>query len=461
MTSKIPVKSQICRLVTVGTETEQNGIVPDCAEQAGAPLPASVPVAALPELFVAEVHMSGLFEKKILLGVTGGIAAYKAADLVRQLRQHGAQMKVVMTESAQAFIAPLTFQALSGQPVHTQLLDSEAEAGMGHIQLAKWADFLVVAPASANFLARLATGQADDLLTTVCLATGAPIFVAPAMNQAMWRNPATRHNCQIIASRSIRILGPGDGSQACGDVGPGRMLEPPEIVRELEKVARRGLLVGKTVVITAGPTREPLDPVRYISNHSSGKMGYALAVAAREEGASTILISGPTFLEAPFGVETIRVETARQMLDQALALSVGADLFIGCAAVADYAAEQIAPQKIKKEANDELHLRLMKNPDVIGAVAQLPQRPFVVGFAAETEDVLRHARGKLQRKKLDLVIANDVADPAIGFNSDRNAVWLLDAEAEVAFPEQGKQQLARRLMQDIAARLERHNSEKS
>lgn len=405
--------------------------------------------------------MSGLLEKNILLGVTGGIAAYKAAELVRQLRQRGAQVKVVMTDGAQAFVSPLTFQALSGQPVHTELLDPAAEAGMGHIELAKWADFLMVAPASANFLARLATGQADDLLTTVCLATDAPILVAPAMNQAMWRNPATRHNCQVIASRGIRILGPDDGVQACGDVGPGRMLEAQEIASELEKASRGGLLVGRTVVITAGPTREPLDPVRYISNHSSGKMGYALAAAAREEGAKTLLISGPTFLEAPFGVETIRVETARQMLGAALARSAGADLFIACAAVADYAPEQIAPQKIKKGTSDELHLRLVKNPDVVASVAQLPQRPFVVGFAAETQDLLRYARGKLQSKKLDLIIANDVADPAIGFNSDRNAVWLVDAETEVAYPEQDKQQLARRLMQDIAARLERHNSGKS
>lgn len=405
--------------------------------------------------------MSGLFEKNIVLGVTGGIAAYKAAELVRLLAQRGTTVKVVMTEGAQAFVAPLTFQALSGQPVHTQLLDPAAEAGMGHIELAKWADLLVVAPASANFLARLATGQADDLLATVCLATSAPILVAPAMNQAMWCNPATRDNCQIISARGIRILGPGEGAQACGDVGPGRMLEAQEIVAELEAFSCAGLLAGKTVVITAGPTREPLDPVRYLSNHSSGKMGYALAAAAREEGAKVILISGPTALEKPLGVVTISVETARQMHDEALAVAAGADVFIGCAAVADYAPEQVASQKIKKEANEALQIRLVKNPDVVAAVAQLSQRPFVVGFAAETENVLPHARGKLQRKKLDLVIANDVANPAIGFNSDRNAVWLLDAEAEVAYPEQSKQQLARRLIQDIAVRLERYNSEKS
>lgn len=405
--------------------------------------------------------MSGLMDKKVLLGVTGGIAAYKAADLVRQLRKHGAQVKVVMTEGAEAFIAPLTFQALSGQPVHTQLLDPTAEAGMGHIELARWADLLLVAPASANFLARLAMGQADDLLTTVCLAAGAPIMVAPAMNQGMWRNPATRHNCQLIASRGIRVIGPDEGEQACGDIGPGRMLDAQNIIIELEKVVGSGVLRGKTVVVTAGPTREPLDPVRYISNHSSGKMGYALAAAAQAEGATTILISGPTALEPPFGVVMIRVETAQQMLEQALANAVAADLFIAAAAVADYAPPQVAAQKIKKEACDEMHLRLVKNPDVVATVAQMPQRPFMVGFAAETEDVLRQARSKLQRKKLDLVIANNVADPSIGFNSDRNAVWMLDAQGETAYPEQDKQQLAGRLMRDIAMHLTRYNSKES
>lgn len=405
--------------------------------------------------------MSGLVDKKIVLGVTGGIAAYKAAELVRQLCQRGAEVKVVMTDSAQAFVAPLTFQALSGQPVHTHLLDPAAEAGMGHIALAKWADLLVVAPASANFLARLVTGQANDLLTTVCLATNASILVAPAMNQAMWHNPATRANCDTLRVRGIRLLGPGEGAQACGDIGQGRMLEAHEIAEELEAFTRTGVLVGKTVVITAGPTREPIDPVRYITNHSSGKMGYALAAAAREEGANTILISGPTALSAPAGVKVIAVETAQQMHQEALAVAAGADLFIGCAAVSDYTPEQVAPQKIKKEANETLQLRLVKNPDVVAAVAQLSRRPFMVGFAAETEEVLHHARGKLQRKQLDLVIANDVANPAIGFNSDRNAVWLLDAQTEVAYPEQSKQQLARQLIQDIAARLARPDSEKS
>ena len=404
------------------------------------------------------MDMSELRDKKIVLGVTGGIAAYKAAELVRQLRQLGALVRVVLTENAQAFIAPLTFQALSGQPVHTHLLDPAAEAGMGHIELAKWADLLLVAPASANFLARLAAGQADDLLTTVCLATDAPILVAPAMNQAMWRNPATRHNCAVISQRSIRILGPNEGEQACGDVGPGRMLEVQDIVHSLSASLQSGRLIGKVVVITAGPTREPLDPVRYISNHSSGKMGYALAAAARQEGAQTILISGPTQLAPPAGVQLIQVETAREMLAQALAKSAGADLFIAAAAVADYAPQTVAEQKIKKEGNSELHLKLVKNPDVVAEVARLEQRPFVVGFAAETEEVLHHAQTKLLRKNLDLIIANDVSDTNIGFNSDNNAVWLLSREDTVEYPVQDKQQLARRLISDIAARLERHNN---
>lgn len=405
--------------------------------------------------------MSELFDRRIVLGVTGGIAAYKAAELVRLLLRGGAQVRVVMTESAQAFIAPLTFQALSGQPVHTHLLDPAAEAGMGHIELAKWAELVLIAPASANFLARLATGQADDLLTTVCLATSAPLMVAPAMNQAMWRNPATQHNCQILGQRGVVIVGPGEGEQACGDTGPGRMLEALEIAQVVAGYFRRGMLAGKVVVITAGPTREPLDPVRYISNHSSGKMGYALAAAARDEGARTILITGPTRLAAPPGIQVMQVETAKEMLAQALEHGAGADLFIAAAAVADYAPEKVATHKIKKEANGELHLHLVKNPDVVAEVARLERRPFVVGFAAETEKVLEHARAKLQRKNLDVIIANDVSDTTIGFNSDNNAVWLLSGEDAVEYPTQDKQQLARRLISDIAARLERHNNKAS
>lgn len=398
--------------------------------------------------------MSTLLNRHILLGITGGIAAYKSAELVRLLRQKGAHVRVIMTEGAQAFIAPLTFQALSGNPVHTLLLDPLAEAGMGHIELAKWAELLVVAPASANFLARLATGQADDLLTTVCLATEAPVAVAPAMNQVMWRNSATQYNCRMMSERDVRIWGPADGSQACGDTGPGRMLEAQEIAGRVEDIFGDGVLVGKTWVITAGPTREPLDPVRYLSNHSSGKMGYALAVAARDRGARVILISGPTQIPAPERVELRQVQTAREMLAESLSLAGQMDVFVAAAAVADYRPVTVAQSKIKKDQQGELQLRLQQNPDIVASIAGLECRPFVVGFAAETENLLEHARIKLLRKNLDLVIANDVSAPGLGFNSDRNAVWLVDRDGVSVYPENSKQQLARDLVCDIALRYE-------
>jgi phosphopantothenoylcysteine decarboxylase/phosphopantothenate--cysteine ligase len=399
--------------------------------------------------------MSTLVNRHILLGITGGIAAYKAAELVRLLSQRGAQVRVVMTDGAQAFITPLTLQALSGNPVHTHLLDPAAEAGMGHIELAKWAELVVIAPASANFLARLAAGQADDLLTTVCLATAAPIAVAPAMNQAMWRNRATLHNCGVLAEREIRIWGPADGTQACGDIGPGRMLEAGEIAVLAEAAFFTGVLAGKTWLVTAGPTREPLDPVRYIGNHSSGKMGYALAEAARDAGARVILVSGPTQIPEPERVEVRRVQSAQEMLTECLSVAGQTDVFIAAAAVADYRPVRVAEHKIKKDQQGEFQLLLQQNPDIVATVAGLELRPFVVGFAAETENLLVHARAKLLRKNLDLVIANDVSIPGLGFNSDRNAVWLVDREGASAYPENSKQQLARDLVRDIALRYER------
>lgn len=398
--------------------------------------------------------MSTLLNRHILLGITGGIAAYKSAELVRLLRQKGAHVRVIMTEGAQAFITPLTLQALSGNPVHTHLLDPLAEAGMGHIELAKWAELIVIAPASANFLARLATGQADDLLTTVCLATEAPVAVVPAMNQVMWRNGATQHNCRMLSEREVRIWGPADGSQACGDTGPGRMLEAQEIAARVEDFYGDGVLIGKTWVITAGPTREPLDPVRYLSNHSSGKMGYALAVAARDLGARVILISGPTQIPIPGRIELRPVQTAQEMLAECLSLAGHMDVFIAAAAVADYRPEVVAESKIKKNQHGELQLRLMQNPDIVASIASLESRPFVVGFAAETENLLEQARIKLLRKNLDLVIANDVSVAGLGFNSDRNAVWLVDQEGVSVYPENSKQQLARDLVRDIALRYE-------
>lgn len=390
--------------------------------------------------------MTSLANKQILLGVTGGIAAYKSADLVRRLQDAGARVQVVMTPAAQEFITPLTMQALSGNPVHTQLLDPEAEAGMGHIQLARWADLVLIAPATADFIARLTQGMGNDLLTSICLATAAPIALAPAMNQGMWHNPATQANLETLATRKVHLFGPADGGQACGDVGPGRMLEPLQLVDAAANLFSTGSLAGKKVVITAGPTREALDPVRYLSNHSSGKMGYALAQAAAEAGAQTILISGPTQLAAPARVTRIDVVSANDMLDASLKAAMDCDLFIAAAAVADYRPAQQAAQKIKKGSSDTMSLELVKNPDIVASIAQLNPKPFMVGFAAESENLLEYARTKLIRKNLDMIVANNIGDSRIGFNSDDNAVTLIDANSTTEISQRSKQQLARELI---------------
>ncbi|SFU59796.1 bifunctional phosphopantothenoylcysteine decarboxylase/phosphopantothenate--cysteine ligase CoaBC [Halomonas korlensis] len=375
--------------------------------------------------------------RRILLGISAGIAAYKSATLARLLKQSGAEVRVVMTEGAQAFITPLTLQALTGEAVRTSLLDPDAEAGMGHIELARWADTILIAPATADVMARLAIGMADDLLTTLCLASDAHKVMAPAMNQAMWRQPATARNAARLEADGWRLLGPSSGDQACGDVGPGRMMEPEAILEALLFMAPEAAPAqpeapreaeGLTVTITAGPTREPLDPVRYLSNHSSGKMGYALAAAAASLGARVRLISGPVALPTPEGVERFDVETALDMAEAADRLAKDSDIFIGCAAVADYRAEAAAEHKIKKREDDEgLTLRLVKNPDIIASVASLPeaQRPLVVGFAAETRELETYARDKLLRKKLDMIVANDVSRAGGGFGTDDNAALLL------------------------------------
>lgn len=395
--------------------------------------------------------------RKILLGVTGGIAAYKSADLVRQLKKAGHEVRVVLTRGAEAFVTPLTFQALSGEPVRTSLLDPEAEAGMGHIELAKWADLVVIAPASADFIARLAQGMADDLLTTVCCATEAPIAVAPAMNQAMWRNGRTQRNLRLLEQDpQIELWGPDQGDQACGDTGPGRMLEPLALAQRVQEQGASGdgaALFGKTVVITAGPTREPIDPVRYISNHSSGKMGYALAVAARQSGARVVLISGPVTLAPPAGVEVRHVMTAEDMLREASgAVDEGCDLFIATAAVADYRPETCADDKIKK-SSEAMSLPLVRNPDTLGTVAGRADAPFTVGFAAETSDVARYATDKLQRKKLNMIVANDVSAPGLGFNSENNAVIVFWPGGQESIGPDTKTRIARRLIAMIAERL--------
>lgn len=397
--------------------------------------------------------MTSLANKQILLGVTGGIAAYKSADLVRRLQDAGALVQVVMTPAAQEFITPLTMQALSGNPVHTQLLDPEAEAGMGHIQLARWADLILIAPATADFIARLTQGMGNDLLTSICLATAAPIALAPAMNQGMWHNSATQANLDTLVARKIHIFGPADGGQACGDIGPGRMLEPLQLVDAAASLFNTGSLAGKKVVITAGPTREALDPVRYLSNHSSGKMGYALAQAAAEAGALTTLISGPTQLPTPPRVTRVDVVTAEEMLDASLIAADACDIFIAAAAVADYRPAQLATQKIKKSTGDTMTLELVENPDIVASIAQLPHKPFVVGFAAESENLLDYARAKLLRKNLDLIVANNISDSRIGFNSDDNAVTLIDANSTTDISQRSKQQLARELIAHFAQTL--------
>jgi phosphopantothenoylcysteine decarboxylase/phosphopantothenate--cysteine ligase len=400
--------------------------------------------------------MQQLNNKRILLGVTGGIAAYKSADLIRRLQDHGASVTVVMTTAAQQFITPLTMQALSGNPVHYDLLDPKAEAAMGHIELARWADLVLVAPASADFMSKLASGQADDLLTTLCLATNAGIAIAPAMNQAMWQDKATQKNLQTLQQRNITIFGPGEGSQACGDIGLGRMLEPDHLAALTAKQFKSNCLDGIKVVITAGPTREAIDPVRYISNHSSGKMGFALAEAAAEAGASVTLIAGPVTLATPPRVDRIDVTSAEQMHQAAINTLEQCDIFIGSAAVADYRPVTVAEQKIKKSTSS-MTIELARNSDIIADIAAHNERPFTVGFAAETENLVAHAQSKLERKKLDLVIANDVSNENIGFNSDNNAVSLIWQDGERALPIASKHQLSRTLINEIARRFQEAN----
>ncbi|MDX1505066.1 MAG: bifunctional phosphopantothenoylcysteine decarboxylase/phosphopantothenate--cysteine ligase CoaBC [Spongiibacter sp.] len=393
--------------------------------------------------------MQQLSNRQIILGISGGIAAYKSAELVRRLKEHGADVRVVMTAAAMEFITPLTLQALSGNPVHTTLLDPEAEAGMGHIELARWADVILVAPATADFMARLASGRGDDLLTTLCLATPSQIALAPAMNQGMWRDPATEHNAEVLRQRGVTLFGPAEGEQACGDVGPGRMLEAEQLAAMTAAMFTSRALDGVQLCITAGPTREAIDPVRYISNHSSGKMGYALATAAADAGARVTLISGPTQLACPERVTRIDVVSAQEMYDAALAQMGDCQIFIGCAAVADYRPVSTASQKIKKH-EEAMHIELVRNPDIVSAVASHAQRPFTVGFAAETQDVLNYAKGKLERKGLDLIVANDVSNSDIGFNSDENEVLVVTPEQVIPIPQMGKNQLARQLLKVIA-----------
>lgn len=412
--------------------------------------------------------LSVIPHKNIVLAVTGGIAAYKSAILVRRLKDYGFDVRVVMTHGAQAFITPLTFQALSGNPVHTELLDPAAEAGMGHIELARWADLLMVAPASCDTLAKFANGLADDLLSTVFLATKSPVWVAPAMNQQMWAAKATQRNLQTLVEDGVHVIMPDAGEQACGDVGLGRMPEPEEIARQVagyfhqaqRAIAEKfGLLAGKRVVITAGPTREAIDPVRYISNHSTGKMGFALAAACYAAGAQVTLIAGPVSLDTPNGVQRVNVASARQMLDVSMSsLETGCDIFIATAAVADYRVAEVAEHKIKK-AGDELNVSLVKNPDIVATIAGQEKRPFMVGFAAETQNVEEYAAGKLVAKKLDMIACNDVSRADIGFASDENAMTVFFAESyhmkKRELEKASKQEISQQLVEAISDALRR------
>lgn len=400
--------------------------------------------------------MQSLSNKRVLLGVTGGIAAYKSAELIRLLTKAGADVRVVMTAAAMEFITPLTLQALSGNPVHHALLDPEAEAGMGHIELARWADVILIAPASADSIARLTAGMGNDLLTTLCLASSAPLVLAPAMNQAMWLNEATQANIQRLLGlkdKRMHLFGPAQGVQACGDVGPGRMLEPEQLAQHLSRLFEAGSLAGKRVVITAGPTREAIDPVRYISNHSSGKMGFALAEAARDAGALVTVICGPVNIITPERIQRIDVVSADDMLQAALSQMGEADIFIAAAAVADYRPEICADHKIKKtKKSDTLELKLIKTTDIVATIAQHEQRPFTVGFAAETQNVEDYAHKKMQSKNLDMIVANDVSRSDIGFNSDQNAVTVFSRHSQLSLniAQSSKYNVATQIITQIA-----------
>jgi phosphopantothenoylcysteine decarboxylase/phosphopantothenate--cysteine ligase len=404
--------------------------------------------------------MQTLTNKRVLLGVTGGIAAYKSAELVRRLQDQGADVRVVMTRGAAEFITSLTLQALSQHPVHTELLNPEMESAMGHIELARWADLVLVAPATADFMARLVAGRGDDLLTTLCLAAECPLAVAPAMNQAMWANPSTQQNCTSLANRGIHLFGPGAGLQACGETGLGRMLDIDEIVTQASGLFTSGIMAGSRVLITAGPTREAIDPVRFITNHSSGKQGYALATAAIEAGASVTIVSGPTHLDPPDRANCVFVTSTNEMYNAVQQAIQDVDIFIGVAAVADYRPVTVSEQKIKKSAapsNNGITLELVENPDIIASVANSEPKPFTVGFAAETESILEYARQKLVAKNLDMIIANDVGDDDIGFNSDQNRTTILWPDRTQEMPIMSKSAMASRIIELIAETVEKND----
>ena len=398
--------------------------------------------------------MESLVNKNIILGVTGGIAAYKSAEIVRHLKKSGCSVRVVMTASAEEFITPLTMQALSGNRVSTELLDVEAEAAMGHIELAKWADGILIAPATANTLARLSSGRGDDLLSTITLAFDGPIAFAPAMNQAMWRDHRTQENLDSLIGNGFTICGPDSGEQACGDVGLGRMLEPIQILDIFSSLFDQGTLIGRNVLITAGPTQEPIDPVRFITNRSSGKMGYSLAEAAIEAGAKVTLVSGPVNLDPPSNCLLVSVETANEMYEAVMHHIKDKDVYIGTAAVSDYSPTKSHDSKIKKDGSkSSMVLELKENRDILNSVSELKDRPYVVGFAAETDNLIDNAKKKLTNKRLDLIVANDVSDKNIGFDSDDNEVTLITQKEQKLLERQNKKKISNKIIEFISGRI--------
>ena len=398
--------------------------------------------------------MDSLTNKNVLLGVTGGIAAYKSAEIVRHLKKSGSSVRVVMTKSAEEFITPLTLQALSGNRVSSELLDAEAEAAMGHIELAKWADAILIAPATANTIARLSSGRGDDLLSTVTLAFDGPVSLAPAMNQAMWRDERTQENLDRLIQKGYEVCGPGSGEQACGDIGLGRMLEPLEILQIFSNSFTKGKMSGKRVLITAGPTQEPIDPVRFITNRSSGKMGYNLAEAAIESGARVTLISGPVDIPKPSNCNFVSVETAQEMYDAVMHHVKEKDVYIGTAAVSDYRPVNTSNQKIKKDGSGKpITLELEENKDILKSVSELQDKPYVVGFAAETDNLLVNADKKLKGKNLDLIVANDVSDKEIGFNSEQNEVTLITSKEKTLIERQSKKKVSRQIIDFISDQI--------
>ena len=409
-------------------------------------------------LFIFEIknvnsNMQIFYKKNVLLCVTGGIAAYKSAEITRLFKKEGADVRIIMTESSKEFITPLTLQAVSGNQIHDSLLDEKAEAGMGHIELAKWADILLVAPCTAETLSKINQGRADDLLGTVILATKANIFIAPAMNMNMWLDPTTQSNYEQLQSKKVFFIGPDIGDQACGDVGPGRLVEPEKILNEISNSINTGELSGKTVNITAGPTREKLDPVRYISNNSSGKMGYALAQAAIEAGANVNLISGPVTLEVNKNINLIKINTAKEMLDQVLKVMKDDDLFIGCAAVSDYRPKNYSVEKLKKNSKEIFNLKLEKNDDILSNVSKNYPNSFVVGFAAETENIEENSRKKLTEKNLNMIISNDVSNKSIGFDSDDNEVTIYTENEKILIEKDTKFKVAQKIINEIVNKI--------